>query len=447
MRKNQTLTVAFLAVILAMPLVSLAQAAPRRAVARAVVADLRSAQAGQPYSLYNITVPTADGGHVEYLFIWQRSIQLNFKRFSGLFIVDTSPILHMAKYNDSGRLEEAITYVPLFLMQYNDTDSNGLFDLWTRNHREVSDEVEDGEIEWESLRDKAYRIYPLAPMFQMIHRQRQWEWTVSPLVNETIIVNNTEVQEFSWNVSATVPSIPWLHSEEVEDEEGFLYQAGVQWTSINVTLGYHVRLLAENPEVKYDLSFAETNWADAKNLRLALISTVTYRSAEPVVVKLGAKGFRALSQTVAAKEPIILVSEKAMEQARAFVSYTPEATVDGALEPDAVKTAMQPLFLLPTPVIVPEGLYAEGIITDIEGKTTRRYINFAHQVSVPRFQNSLTHDPSIGLVTQLATETLSSLPSDLISFRFLAVVATAATVGAAVYAIVSRRRPTSTKPY
>ncbi|MEM3045993.1 MAG: hypothetical protein QW057_02795, partial [Candidatus Bathyarchaeia archaeon] len=290
MRKTQTLTISLLIGVMAIHLAAFAQAAPTKAVVKALVVEARASAAGTPYSKYNISANTTDGGRVEFLFVWQRSIEWNLKGFSGKLIVDTQPILHMAKYNKNGTLEVSLSYVPLFVMQYNDSDGNGLFDLWTRGGKGFDDEVEDDEIAWEHLKDRPYRIYPLAPMFHMIFRQSKWEWTVSSLVNRTIVVNNTQVEEFSWNITATVPSIPWQHAEV--DEEERLRRRGLEWTTIDITLGYHVKLLPENPEVKYDLAFANINWADAENLRLAMISAILYRDVEPVVVKLGSRGLK-----------------------------------------------------------------------------------------------------------------------------------------------------------
>jgi len=441
-RKIQTIVVGLLIGLLAMPLASLAQAAPRRAVAKALWTEAKASTLGAPFSKYNITATTGDGGHMEFLFVWQRSIEWNARGPSGKLIMDTSPILHMAKYNANGSLETSITYTPLFLMQYNDSDTNGLFDLWTKDHQEVSDKVEDNEIEWERVSDRPYRVYPLAPMYHMMLRQHEWEWTVTPLVNTTTSVNETEVQEFSWSITATVPSMPWVRNDESE-EQGFLHGRNVQWTTIDITLGYHVRLLPQNPEVKYDLRFTNTDWADARNLRLAMFSSILYRSSESVAVKLGNAGFKALNQTIRAKAPILMVSEKAVEDARAFVSYASNASVDGANVEDAVKTAVQPAFLLPKPMVVPEGLYVRGVITDMEGKPSRHYILFADQVSVPRFKYSLEVDPTIGIVAQLAIVSLPALPRDLTSLRLLAVVAAAAIVGTTVYLLASRRKGTA----
>jgi hypothetical protein len=417
-----------------------AKALPTKAVSKAFVRQVKASGIGNPYSAYRIGVNTTDGGRIEYLFIWERSIELNWKGFYGKLIVGTSPILHMSKYSKNGSLEMSLTYVPLLLMQYNDSDGNGLFDFWTRKGKSFSDEVEQEDIEWEGLRDKPYRIFPLAPMFQMIFRQQKWEWKVSPLSSRNLTLGDTVYQEFSWNISAKVPSIPWFYSEIDKDDKEHLRRIGLEWTSIEVTLGYHVRLLPHNPEVKYDLDFANTSWADGKNLRLAMISTIIYRGEDPVVVKLGGKGFKVFQKTIISDEPIILISEKAFEASKAFVSYTPWAIVDGRNVTDAIKTAINPAFLLATPIVVPQGLYATGIITELEGRPSRNRIAFAHQVSVPRFNDSLSHDPTIGLVADLATVALPMLPWDTVSIRMLLIGGTLALAALTAYLLSSRMR-------
>ncbi|MBS7628042.1 hypothetical protein KEJ36_04450, partial [Candidatus Bathyarchaeota archaeon] len=316
---------------------------------------------------------------------------------------------------------------------------------WTRKKENFSDEIEDELIEWECLRDKPYRIFPLAPMFQMIFHQQRWAWSVSPLVNRTLTLGDTIYQEFSWNVSAKVPSLPWIHCEIFEDDDldeddGRLHRIGLKWTTIEVTLGYHVRLLPQNPEVKYDLYFANTSWPEAKNLRLAMISTIVYRGDEPVVVRLGAKRFKGFQKTIISNGPIILVSEKAFEASKAFVSYTPWALIDGSNVTDAIKTAILPAFLRAVPIFVPEGLYITGIVSDIEGRPSRNHLAFAHQVSIPRFNKSASHDPTIGLFAELATITLPVLPWNLFHTAVLLAGAAATLASITAYLLFSRRR-------
>ncbi len=439
-RGPNRLAVASMVFLLVLPLASSARATPRRAVARAIIEEARAFRDSSTYSKYSITVNTTDGGRVEFLFIWQRLITWHLRGFTGLLFVDTSPILHMARYSGNGSLETSITYTPLFLMQYNDSDNNGLFDLWTRGNREHNDEVEENEIDWDNLRDRPYSIFPLAPMFHMVYNEDQWQWTVTALASRNITVDETLVQEFSWNISAKVPSILWRHSQGTEGGEHV--HRSVEW--IDVMLGYHVKLLPENPELKLDMSFANSSWSEAKNLRLAMISTILYHSSEPVAVRLGGKEFQAFNVTLTAKEPIVLVSGKAMTAAKAFVSYTPEAMVDGTRVDNAVSTAIQPVFLLSTPVVVPEGLYATGIITDVEGRPVRYRIAFAHQVSVPKFGNSLRHDPTVAIGAELATTTLSKFPEDLLYVRLPVVFGAAVIVAATVYFVASRRKRATT---
>lgn len=436
-----------LILILQIPLASSAKALPTKAVSKAIVRQIWASGLGSPFSAYSIEVNTTDGGRIKYLFLWERSIELNWKGFYGKLIVGTAPTLYMSKYSKNGSLEMSLTYAPLLLMQYNDSDGNGLFDLWTRKIENFSDEIGDEDIEWECLKDKPYRIFPLAPMFQMIFHQRQWGWSVSPLVNRTLTLGDTIYQEFSWNASAKVPSIPWIHCEihdegdkDKDKDEGRLQRIELQWTTIEVTLGYHLRLLPHNPEVKYDLYFANTSWPEAKNLRLAMISTIVYRGDKPVAIRLGAKGFKGLQKTIASDGPIILVSEEAFETSKAFVSYTPWALVDGNNVTDAIKTAILPAFLPALPILVPEGLYITGIVSEIDGRPSRNRLVFAHQVSVPRFNESISHDPTIGLFAELATTNLPMLTWNLFHTTVLLAGAAATLASIAAYLLASRRK-------
>ncbi|MEM3018895.1 MAG: hypothetical protein QXO92_01445, partial [Candidatus Bathyarchaeia archaeon] len=143
---------------------------------------------------------------------------------------------------------------------------------------------------------------------------------------------------------------------------------------------------------------------------------------------------------IASDEPIILVSEEAFETSKAFVSYTPWALVDGNNVTDAIKTAILPAFLPALPILVPEGLYITGIVSEIDGRPSRNRLVFAHQVSVPRFNESISHDPTIGLFAELATTNLPMLTWNLFHTTVLLAGAAATLASIAAYLLASRRK-------
>jgi hypothetical protein len=427
MKKSTVLTAVFLCLILTAPMIALSRADVSTQVAKPTVTTTNAIT--DPFSGYNITVSTADGGKIVYLFIWQRGIDWTVMGISGRFIFNTSPILQMSKYFANGTLDSSITYIPQYLLQYNDTNNNGIFDFWTRGHQEFKEEIGDDEVEWGNIHDKPYTIYPLAPVFHL-KDQYSWSWNVSPLTNKTITVNGTLTYEYSWNVSATVPAFPWIHEDEFDKNE---WKA----TTINVYFGYHILLLPTNPEVKYDFNFSDITWANAENLKLAMISSVLYYSKEPPVVRVGTKEFYGFGDTWEIKVPKFAISENVTKATKAFISYNPNATIDGTNTTNVVKTALQPLFLIKTPMLAPEGIYMSGIYPGIWGiRTWRHYVSFAYQLSLPHFNKYVSQDPVIGLTATLYT---TPFLEDLLPISVILTVAVAATVAFAIYYLGKRR--------
>jgi len=439
MKISTALAVVFLCLVLTAPIIAWSRAEVTRQVAKPTVVVTDANTKKDDFSGYNITVNTDDGGKIVYLFIWQRGINLTWMGMRGRFTFDTPPILQMSKYFANGTLDSSITYMPLYLLQYNDTNNNGLFDFWTRGHHEFMEEMDEDEVEWERIPDRPYKIYPLAPIFHFFEPQYSWNWNVGPLTNKTITVNNTWTYEYSWNVSATVPAFPWLHEYEFGKN-----RLGWKTTTVNVSFSYHIRLLEKNPEVKYDFNFSDITWANAKNLKLAMMSAVLYYSKEPPIVHVGAKGFQGFTKTEEIEAPRFTISENVTKAIKAFISYNPNATIDGTYTTDVVKTALQPLFLIPVapvPLLIPDGVYVRGTYPGMEGRRTwRHYVSFAHQLGLPRFNKYVSQDPVIGLTANLLTTTITSfLPGDLLPLRAIVTVAVVATAAFSIYYLGKRR--------
>ncbi|MEM2935810.1 MAG: hypothetical protein QW231_01370 [Candidatus Bathyarchaeia archaeon] len=445
MKISNTLATVFLCLILTAPMIARSRAEVSRQVAKPTVTVTNAMK--DDFSGYKIAVNTTDGGKIVYLFVWQRGIQVHWMGIQGRFIFDTPPILQMSKYLANGTLDFSITYMPLYLLQYNDTNNNDLFDLRTRGYREFTVEVDDDEVEWEidpkERPDRPYRIYPLAPIFHspifyFFEQQYPWSWNVGPLTNKTLTVNNTLTYEYSWNVSATVPTFPWLH------EHGFgKYGYGWKTTTVNVSFGYHIRLLPENPEVKYDFNFSDITWANAKNLKLAMMSAVLYHGKELPTVHVGAKVFHGFAKTEEMRVPRFTISENVTKAIKAFISYNPNATIDGTYTPDVVKTALQPLFLIPVPfapLSILEGVYVRGTYPGMDRKVTwKHYVAFAHQLGLPHFNEYVSQDPVIGLTATLSTTIIPFLPGDLLPLRVIVTVAVAVTAAFTIYYLGKRR--------
>lgn len=139
-----------------------------------------------------------------------------------------------------------------------------------------------------------------------------------------------------------------------------------------------------------------------------------------------------------------MISENVTDKVNAFVSYSPNATVDGVKAPNVVKEAISPLFLIPVPTLaaVPEGVYIRGICPGIVGSAPwKHYLAFSHQLSLPHFNESIEQDPLIGLTASLPTVSLSLPPAteNPPTINALTVLVAASTVAAAAYVFIRRR--------
>jgi hypothetical protein len=437
MKKAAALLIFLLTLTSSIPLILSIQAQPTNAVVKPKVSISSTANAN--FSGYNITENTTDGGWIIFLFVWQRKISWNRVGFSGEVIYDTPPMLQMAKYYKNGTLDYSITYVPLYLIQYKDANNDSLFDLWTTNRQKFSAEIDDDKIDWWTQMDKPYKAYSLAPIFYF-SQQYAWEWKVSPLTSENITVNGTIVPVYSWNISATVPSVSWLNE----------FSLGWGWhlpkvTTINVFLGFHITLLPINPQIKYDFKFSNITWAnDDKSTKLSMMSAVLYHSSMSPVVRVENEKYTDFSQTVPISPAFkrFTIADNVTNNINAFISYSPNATVDGKEEDNVVETALQPLFLIPVPasIMMPEGFYIRGTIPGIVGPVTwKHYLAFSHQLGLPHFNKSIEQDPVISVTASLTTTSLPYMPSDLLPLRPLIVLVVISTVAVITYVLVRKR--------
>ena len=417
MKKSTVLIAVFLSMLLTIPTISTVRAGEY------IVTVETTDAATNKYSCHNITVVTEDGGKIVYLFIWQGGLNVNWRGIWGRFIFDTPPILQMSKYFKNGTLDCSITHIPLFLLQYNDTNDNGLFDFWTMGHKEFNEEIDEDEIDWGELKDRIYRIYSLAPIFHF-WRQLPWSWTVSP-IDDTLALD-----EYSWNISATIPALSWFRAHEGEQ------------TTINVSFGYHVRLLPENPIVKYDFNFSGITWANGMNMKLAMMSAILYHSKEAPYIRVGTQNFYRFSKTEKMRVPWFTISENVTEAVKAFVNYTSDATVDGNDPAPVVNASLQPLFLPLffdlTRALIPGGVYVRGTTPGMRAVPIwRHYIAFAHQLGLPHFNDYVSQDPVIGLAATLFIAPF--LPVDLLPLKAVITAAIIVTVAFTLHSLRRRR--------
>ena len=406
------------------------------AVAKPAVTITQATTKASSLSSYNITVATSDGGCIVAMFIWQLGATWKWS-WSGKSegnVFDTPLTLQMLKFFQNGTLDFAVTYSPLYLIQYDDINGNGLLDL--RTSRAFREEVSPNEIEWTNA-DTPILTYPLTPVFQFIDFERgvapaSWHWRIGSLQNQAVTVNNTETYEVSWNASAEVPNLAWSftgsHSETVN-------------TAVNVNFGFHLLLLPDEPQIKYDFKSSGVSWAEGKNVKLALLSAIQYQSKESAIVRTDGESF-GFDRTWEFKSRRATISESISNTAKAFITYRPDAVVDGSLQTDAVKTSFQPLFLIPPYASVPSGVYVKGMTPDLTMHGTRwnSYVAFSHQLGLPRFDDSISQDPVIGLEVPLLIAGLGFSPS-LLTPQTLTLTTVVVTIAFVLYMLNARRSP------
>ncbi len=213
-------------------------------------------------------------------------------------------------------------------------------------------------------------------------------------------------------------------------------------TTANAAFGFHLILDPEKPQIKYDFKFSGVSWPEGKNVKLALLSAVQYQSKESAVV--GSDGERyGFDKTWAFKSQRATISESTTATMKAFITYRSDAVVDGYLQPDAVKTSFQPLFLIPTYSPVPPGVYIQGMRPDLTTHAAqwKSYVAFSHQLGLPRFNSSLSQDPIIGAEVLLLISGFGFLPEGLLTPQILTLTTVVVTLAVALYWLNARRSP------
>lgn len=416
------------AIIILLPSVSIVPMAQAEPVIEPTVIIAQATDRENSLSSYAISALTSDGGRVNVTFVWQMGMVWKWPwtgKEIGL-VFDTPLTLQISKFSQNGSLDFAVTYSPLYLIQYNDTNGNGLLDL--RATRMSREEISSGDIDW-ARAERPLRTYPLTPVFNFIDFERGveprvWRWAISPLQNRTTTINDIKTYEFSWNASATVPTYTWSF------EEGY---PQIIKTTVNAAFGFNLILDPEEPQIKYDFKFSDISWAEGKNVKLALLSAIQYHSQEPAVVRADSESYQ-FDKTWTFPPHRFTISENATDTVKAFVTYSTEAVVDGSLQPDAVKTSLQPLFLIPTFADVPRGVHVRGMTPGFTTHTSwRQYIAFSHQLGLPRFNESISQDPIIGIQVPLLIGSLGIPPTALLTPQMLILVTIVITVAFATY--------------
>ncbi|MEM2905917.1 MAG: hypothetical protein QW057_06475 [Candidatus Bathyarchaeia archaeon] len=362
-----------------------------QAYARVEEPSINFARAGYKdsrYTGFTVTVATQDGGRVDVTFAWQ--IVSRWREGDSLRVYDTYPTLQMIKLLENGSLDYSVTYIPLYLIQFDDVNENGLFDI--RAESNLTSGISDEEVDWRLVSDTVLRMYPLAPMFNRFERGNAayaWSWTVSEPSKAK--AEDISRYEYAWNISSTIGSFAWRFSN---------YTRNVERDSMDVHLGYRLSLKSDGPTVKLEYSIEGVRWASGKDVKLALISAVLYHGREQVALKEERK-YAGFSGGLAENQSVALV-ERASESVKSLLTCSTDAVVDGVQQMGAVVSSLQPLFVASTPVDVPGTVNVRGLNPSFEDKVLWRYsVAFANQLAFPRFDERIFQDPEISLIAPL----------------------------------------------
>jgi hypothetical protein len=351
------------------------------------------------YTGFKITAPAQDGGKVEVVFVWQKASKWRgWREGDPLGVYDIYPTLQMVKLLSDGSLDYSVTYISLYLMEFDDVNGNGLFDL--RTGRRLTTEIPDEEVDWRLIDDKVLRMYPLAPLFNHYEQEKSsydWSWKVTEPTK--LKVQDASPYEYAWSASSTVRSFGWRFID---------YKQGVERGSIDVHFGYRLALKPDGPTVKLEYSIEGVHWASGKDVKLALVSAVLYHGREQVVVREERKyaGFSGGS----AKNQSVALVEGAGESVKSLITCSPDAVVDGVQRTDIVASSLQPVFTVSTPPDVPETVIVRELNPGFEDRVLwRQSIAFAHQLAFPRFESKIFQDPTISLLAPLLLPQSSAL--------------------------------------
>jgi len=342
------------------------------------------------YTGFNITTPTQDGGRVDVVFAWEvgaesrNPMELNSKK-----VYETYPTLQLIKTFEDGSLDYSLTYVPLYLIQFEDTNGNGLFDVQTSqgSRRAFSDD----EVTWNLNRDQSLKMYPLAPMLTGLERGTSsyaWSWGVS----DPTVVSGKDVsyKEYMWNVSASVKSFGWRYINT---------RNMVTSDNVSVRFGYRLTLKPEGPTVKLEYGISGVKWASGQDVKLALISEVLYHGRNDVSIREESRYYDFFGAH--GKNRIVSLVENASESVKSMVSQSADAIVDGVNQTGVVSSVLQPVFLVSTPE-VPDNANVRGLNPGF-GDTVhwQHSVAFAHQIAFPHFDEKVFQDPQISLIEPL----------------------------------------------
>ena len=359
-----------------------------------------------PY--YEIQANTTDGGKVVVNFRWQKTVEW----WGHTSTFSTLPILCMSKINEDNSLNYSITYMPFYILQYNDTNENGLFDLGLSTHTKWG-------ADYDSLNhhESIYAMYPLTPILPWSFGKDSWNWTVTDLVDQQITVNDVETHEYSWNISATLLSFPWTWK--------WGWKNGIEST-IEVQFRYNIIFYPTGPEVKYDFNFSGVSWVKPE-AKLAMKSIVLYIGEKSPIVKAdgwSGEEFKDTKQITGSK---FTISEEIEEKILAWTITYENATVDLQDNVQPISWAIHPIFLFPIG-LHPYGTYFEGV-----SPTGTYKIGFAHQLGLPHFEEHISQDPVVGLAATLSTVILPFLPRDILPLEVVITAVIIVTVAFTIY--------------
>ncbi len=388
------------------------------------------ANAGYNNSLYtgfNVTTPTEDGGNVQVIFAWQIAAPpppppRGWRDSNSQSVFDTYPILQMLKNTKEGTLNYSVTYIPLYLIQYEDANGNGIFDVQTQ--RNLMNEFSDQDVNWNSTSDRILRIYSLAPMHNRFSQNGPfgtWSWSISNLTK----TDNEGTPEYSWNLSASVKSFNWRFIDE---------RYRLEQDNVNVHFGYRLDINQEGPTIKLGYGIDGLTWAQGQDVKLAIISAVIYQGEDEVVVKTEGQ-YEGLPGASFRNQRVALV-ENVTKSTRSMITSSPTAVLDGVSRNDAVKSVLQPVFIVSTPAAVPRGVNVQGLNPGFRDQVSWQYsVAFANQLSFSRFNNSVYQDPEISLAAPL----LLTLPVTLVNPQWFIVIAVTIFIAYAVVRVALRR--------
>ncbi len=354
------------------------------------------------YTGFKITIPTQDGGKVDITFAWEIASERGLRESStSLRVYDTYPILQMVKLLKDDSLDYSLTYIPLYLIQFDDMNGDGILNVAVR--KSLNKELFDEEVNWNLNKDKILKIYPLAPMLNRFERGEQlWSWTF----NGPTVIRAEVPFEYKWSISASVKSFNWRFID---------YKYKFERDTVNIRLDYHLTLERNGPKVKIGYSIDNMKWLSGEDVKLALISAVLYHGKNEVIIKEEGK----YKDFLEIKDQRVALIEKVSESVKSLITHNPDAIIDGNYQMNVVISTLQPVFLISTPINVPEGVNVKGLNPSFSENINWHYrMVFAHQLTFPHFNEKIFQDPEIFLFAPLYIPSLINLTN----FQWLIII-------------------------